>query len=125
VKKLVRIIALSAVSALYCFLISLYSSNALTYRSASSKLSTSESRKYNTFPISDLICHVAQATISAPASVTTPSFSLKNPFHGLWAWVNPTKQAFVSTFSQYIFYSQNLLIRFEKTDIIFPFHYFQ
>jgi hypothetical protein len=28
------------------------------------------------------------------------------------------------TFSKYIFYAGNIIVRFQQTDIIFPFHYF-
>lgn len=124
VKKTIRIIALLNISVLYCFIISLYSGNALTHSSAFSKLTKSESKNCCTLPASDLLCHTAQATISAPAFTTAPSSSLKNPFNDFWAWAKLTDGVFFSTFLQYSFYSQNLLIRFRQTDIIFPFHYF-
>jgi hypothetical protein len=124
VKKTVRIIALLNISVLYCLIISLYSSNALPYSSIGSKLSKSESKNYSALPVTDLICHLAPTAISPPACVTIPSSSLKNPFNEFFAWTHWSERAIFSTFSQYSFYSQNLLIRLEKTDIIFPFHYF-
>jgi len=124
VKKRIRIIARLTISVLYCFIISLYSGNALPHSSAFSKLTKSESKNCSTLLASDLLSHTAQATLSAPAFTAAPSSSLKNPFNDFLAWVKTTDRVFFSTFSQYSFYSQNLLIRFRQTDVIFPFHYF-
>lgn len=123
-KKRLRIIALLNISVLYCFVISLYSGNASTYSSAFSKLTKSESKNCSALTVSDFLCHVPHAEVAAPAFTTAPPSSLKTPFNEFLDWAKLTEQVFFSSFSQYSFYSQNLLIRFRQTDIIFPFHYF-
>ena len=125
VKKALRIIALIQISVLYCFVISLYSSNALVENTAFSKLTDSESKHRHALVASDLLSISAHAEISVPAfNAASSSSSLKNPLNGFLAWVKITEQLFFSLFSQYSFYSQNVLVRFQRTDIIFPFHYF-
>lgn len=42
----------------------------------------------------------------------------------LSATAKAIEHSFFSTYSQYCFYSQYLLIRLLQTDIVFPFHYF-
>ncbi|MGV3589233.1 MAG: hypothetical protein ACO1OF_19660, partial [Adhaeribacter sp.] len=53
-----------------------------------------------------------------------PFRPLKNPFKAFLAFVKATEQTNFRIFSQYYFYSQNVLIRLKQTDLIFPFHYF-
>ena len=58
---------------------------------------------------------------------TSSSFSLeKYPFtlNHLVVYSKTTEKFLFSIFSQYNFYSKNILIRLQRTDIIFPFHYF-
>ncbi|MFN8348745.1 MAG: hypothetical protein U0X91_27340 [Spirosomataceae bacterium] len=123
-KKSFRIIALPIVSVLYCFLLSFYSGSALTYRAAYSNLSESHSKSCSAFPVTDLICHVTQVGVPAPSFTGCPPSLFRSLSNALLAWVYRWIQAFFSIFSQYLFYSQNLLIRLRQPDIIFPFHYF-
>ncbi|WP_428664360.1 hypothetical protein [Runella sp.] len=123
-KKTFRIIALLTISALYCFAVSLYSSNGLGADSAFSKLTGAQSKHSSSLQLSNLLCTPAQATISITAFQNTPPPPHKNPFNEFSAWVKTAEHLFFSTFSQYSFYSKNVLVRLQRTDLIFPFHYF-
>lgn len=50
--------------------------------------------------------------------------SIKSTVKKCSAGAKTTAQLFFTTFAQYSFYSQNEIARLQRTDIIFPFHYF-
>lgn len=122
-KKVFRIFSLLTISALYSFVISLYSSNAFIDNCTFSQ-TNSDTKQYSSLISSTLLCHTAQTESSITVHNNAPPSSLKNPFSEFSACLRTTEQLFFNVFSQYHFYSQNLLVRLQKTDIIFPFHYF-
>lgn len=123
VKKIFRIFAILTIFILYGFVLSLYSNNAFIDNYISSQ-TTSEAKQYNSLTSSCLLCHTAQTGCSI-AVHTNGSLSLhKNFFSEFSICLRASEQLFFVAFSQYRFYSQNLLGRLQRTDIIFPFHYF-
>lgn len=122
-KKVFRIFSLLTISALYSFVISLYSSNVFIDNFTFSQ-TNSDTKQYSSLVSSYLLCHTSQTESSITVHNNAPPSSLKNPFSEFSACIRTTEQLFFVTFSQYRFYSQNLLVRLQKTDIIFPFHYF-
>jgi hypothetical protein len=54
----------------------------------------------------------------------TPPSSLKTPAHKFSAYAKTAGRLIFFKFSQYVFFSENITVRFRKTDLIFPFHYF-
>lgn len=123
-KKTFKIIALLNISALYCFIISLYSSRAFVYTSDFSQFNEAESKYYKSALLSDLLCHIVQAEVSATALHNTPSPSSKNPFSGFLYCFKTTAKLFPDNLSRYSFCSQNHLVRLQQANLIFPFHYF-
>lgn len=122
-KKAFRIFSLLTVSALYSFVIGLYSSNAFIDNFTHSQTNP-DAKQYSSLISSTLLYHTAQTESSFTVRTNVPPSSLKNPFNEFPAYLRTTEQLFFNVFSQYRFYSQNLLVRLLKTDLIFPFHYF-
>ncbi len=58
------------------------------------------------------------------AADDTEPATIKNIFNNFSARAQTKQQLFLNALAQYLVNSRNLPIRFEKTDIIFPFHNF-
>lgn len=124
VKKSLKHIALINLSLLYCIAFCLCGSNVYAHNNAFSKPDVSTSKTcYAKFSI-DIVCYTAQAeNVVNIVSNPHPS-SVKNSFKKFSDCAKLTAQLFLTTFYQYSFYSQNEADRLQRTDIIFPFHYF-
>ncbi|RDB02727.1 hypothetical protein DVG78_27365 [Runella aurantiaca] len=124
VKKAAKLIGFLGILTLYSFVLSLYSGNVFVNHSADSQLADSQSKHSSSVQLPELFCLTAHAEISvAPLQSPSPPRP-ENFLNRFLAWYKTAEQLFETTFSQYSFYSLNLLVRLERTDIIFPFHYF-
>ena len=122
-KKLLRIVTFLSFAALYGFAMSLYSSSQLFENTDILKQTNSSSQQYF-FASSNIPNQIGEKESSVSVCGSIPITTINNPFNKLSASANAIEQSFFSTYTQYSFYSQYLLIRLLKTDIIFPFHYF-
>lgn len=122
VKKLLRISALTAISALYCFFISIYCSLALNAGIVFSN-STYQAFYPSSAPSSSFY-HTERAESSVSTRHNIPRTTFKNPFNQFSAYCATAVQTFNNSYSPYIYFSENLFIRFKNTEIIFPFHNF-
>ncbi|AXG74109.1 hypothetical protein DVK85_07585 [Flavobacterium arcticum] len=50
--------------------------------------------------------------------------NLKNPFTALLINNSAVKEHWLQNGSNYFLYSKNIIVRYRKSDLIFPFHYF-
>lgn len=123
-KKSLKIIAVSGILLLYCFAISIYSSNAFSSSVFFSPLKTSENQLHKSEVSPKLFCHTAPTESSVFAGSHIPVPSLKNSLSEFAACAKATQKLYLSAISQYNFYAQNLLIRLKQTDFIYPFHHF-
>jgi len=123
VKKKLRIVAFLSLAALYSSAISLYSSSQLFDNTDTLKQTNGSNQQYF-FASSNIHNQIAEKESSVSVCGSIPITTINNPFNKLSASANAIEQSFFSTYTQYSFYSQYLLIRLLKTDIIFPFHYF-
>lgn len=122
-KKTLKLSFILTTFVLYGFVISLYNGSALTGNSSFLQPDF-QSEYYNSSTYSNLLYHTVQSESSTLIFRQTPTQSLKNFYNGFTASLKNIQQLFINTFSQYHFYSKNLLIRLQNTDIIFPFHSF-
>lgn len=124
VKKGIKHIALINLSLLCCLALCLCSSNVNAHDNACSKPDVSASKTcYSKFAI-DIVCHTAQAENVVSIVTNTHPSSVKNSFKKFSYCAKIAAQLFLTTFYQYNFYSQNKADSLQRTDIIFPFHYF-
>ena len=112
------------VLSLYCLVISLYSGIAMDHATAFSKSISSEQPAFNKAIAAGSFFHTAQSEISAATCNTARPAPVKNTYNEIIAGFKVTEQQFSHRFLQYSFYSKNLLLRLQKTTLIFPFHYF-
>ena len=108
--------------AIYCFAIGVFTISINHYDVQTAK--TTEQEKFLSTVSVNLYCHTTQLESSVSNLNDFPSPSFKNPFKNLWAFNKTVEQFFELAFTQYEFFSINLLIRYRKTNIIFPFHCF-
>ena len=121
-KKTLRIISLLGLSILYCFAIGLYSGNDFNSNSAFSKQTSPINKAYEPVASPYLFYHIAQQS-----SVTIFHNGLSYPkdsFKEFFTLAQAKKQSLVRAFSQYNFYSQNVIPRLQRWALLFPFHYF-
>lgn len=118
-KKDFKVLGVVFVVFVYCFTIGTF----YTGEDNSSNKPTLENDKTVTL-ISDNFNPITSQSEGAIQTNCPPLPSIKNPFNRFSLILKSTEQIIVNTFSQYSSFSQNFLIRYQKVDIIFPFHYF-
>lgn len=118
-KKVFKVLGIVFIVVVYCFTISTFYTGELN----SSSKPTLENSKTVTL-ISANFNPIASQSEGAIQTNCPPLPSFKNPFKGFSLILQATEQLIVNTFSQYTTFSKNFLIRYQKIDIIFPFHYF-
>lgn len=123
-KKAFKIFALINVILLYGFAISINSSNPSNASVSFSTATNSQHESYHPDVTPGLFCHTIQEGNSFTGYSHVPSSCFKNSSNTFSACANAAEQLFSGKFSQYIFYSKNILIRLKQTDFIYPFHHF-
>lgn len=123
-KKVVKAAALFPILVLYCFIVSLYS----TGISASGiKFQNDQSTKEGSyFPIGGnyLLYHTTKTENVVNGFKNLLTFSFKNHTNDFLAHRKAAESYLFNTYSEYIFFAKNLVVKLQQTDIIFPFHYF-
>jgi len=123
-KKSLKIIGLSGILLLYCFVISIYSGIAFNSDPTFSKHSSSEKDVYKAIISASTFFHTAETEIAVAVCNSFRPASLKNNFSGFSSLAKTTQQLFSASFLQYKSYSKNWFVGLKKTALIFPFHYF-
>ncbi len=123
-KKNLRIVSLLSIVALYSSIMSLCSSSLFSQSIDNSKQINPTNQQYYFFSSSNAHNQIAEKESSVSFCSNIPITIIKNSFKNLSATAKAIEQFFFSTYSQYSFFSQYLLIRLLQTDIVFPFHYF-
>jgi len=108
--------------AIYCFAIGVGLKSSVLYDIQQTQ--TTEQEKSISTVSANLFCHTSQSENSLNSLKDFPTPSLKKSIKSLWASTETTEQFLEIAFSQYAFFSTNLLIRYRKANIIYPFHCF-
>lgn len=122
-RKIAKIVYLLTIAILCTFVLGLHSSNGFAHYATNSS-SHSENKHFSSEVTTNLFCHTTPSESSISAFGYTTSSFFKNDVKDFVLYVKAKEQLFLNSFTQYHFYSKNLLLRFQLTDIIFPFHYF-
>jgi hypothetical protein len=121
-KKQIREFVAIVLTLCYGFAIS-SANNLHNYANLSeSHLTPQEKVIYETSNI--LFSHTTQAEISINNSNNLPSTNNNSHTSDYWIICCANEKLFESEFSQYTFFARNILFKYRKADIIFPFHYF-
>lgn len=122
-KKSARIFLILTLFAFYGYAVSLCNSNNFNNHFPFSP-SRFPTQSYDSLKYSNLFCHIAQTESSILVFRNIPQDSLKKSFNEFSGCFKNIQHLFINIFSQYQFYSKNLIVRLQNTDIIFPFHFF-
>ncbi|MDD4575966.1 MAG: hypothetical protein PHI36_06020 [Bacteroidales bacterium] len=108
--------------AIYCFAMGIATKSAI--HSDFKNPPRAEQETFFSTISTNLFCHTSQSENSINNINDFPSPRYTDSYNSIWA-VNKTTEHFLDiAFLQYDFFSKNLLIRFQKNNIIFPFHCF-
>lgn len=122
-KNSIRILSATFLTAVYCFAV-IHVTYSLENFDAGNHQAT-EQEQYHATISKGLYCHTPQSE-SSGSSFSNPSASSFNKlFDEIWSFVSKFReQLFEAKLTQYCNFFINFLIKYRKTDIIFPFHYF-
>lgn len=123
-KKSLQITGLISIALLYCLTVGLYSSMAFNGNAAFAKQAATTKESYGYSVAAKSFQHTLQTENAVTVCSHSNPVTVKNTFKEFSAANTVTEQVIVHIFSRYSFYSDNLLMRLQNTDIIFPFHYF-
>lgn len=118
VKSSNRILSVVFLIAIYCFAISVITKS-FAHSDFQNKQTSSQEKIISDFS-TKLFCQTSQSESSVNNFNNLPTPNFKNSF----TVVKVTEQLFETEFSQYTFFSRNILTSYRKSDLIFPFHYF-
>jgi hypothetical protein len=122
VKKVVTIVRVLLIIALYSFTIGVGNCHAIGL-TAVSQLTTH--KQHHASAVSPNLLHASSqaGSLETLFNSTSPT-TVKDTSDEFSAFVKVTEALFFNEFSQYTFSWRNLLIKFRKADLIFPFNYF-
>jgi hypothetical protein len=117
-----RILSAVFLTAIYCFAIGIVSQS-FSYSDNSLK-QTSANEKFILEISTELFCHTSQTLnyLNSFNNLFAPNYD--NTYIGLWKIEKVNEQLIETELSQYISFSNNILIKNRKSDLIYPFHYF-
>lgn len=119
-----KITSLLHILVLYGFIVSLYSTSDFTANITISKnISTNDASCFSFVHI-DLFCHSGKTENFVSGNCKLPVSSLKDQLNVFLACTKYAELSHTNSYSKYIYYAENNIIRFQSSDIIFPFHYF-
>ncbi len=123
-KKVDSILEASLMTMIYCLALLSVVSHHFSAGSTSSDYSSEVHPSYVSADAIDLFFHAAQVEISSSVVNSNVIPNFKNQFQGFSAILLHQEIIFGSAFHQYHSTFTNLLIRFRKANLIFPFHDF-
>lgn len=121
-KNSIRILSSLLLTAIYCCAIAIVTT---AFTAVDSQNATdTQQQKYSATVSNNLLYHNIQSESSINSFVNLSDPSLKDTFNIIVGITVQTSKLVKATFSQYTNFSRNLRIRYRKTDLIFPSHYF-
>lgn len=109
---------------LYCFATAFCSGMALKGNAIFSHNNSAEKESYSHSISAKSFQHTVQTENSVTVCSHHSPVTVKNTYKEFSGANLAAEHVLVHSFSQYNFYSHKLLVRLQKTDLIFPFHYF-
>lgn len=123
-KKVVNFFVTAIIILLYCFASGTINSGISNSASINaSNAGVEEEGYYSAVSVNGFGAALQAETVTSPFN-TLSLFSFKTSSFGYALLLKYYEQLFSVTFKQYVSFSGNLLIKYRKSDLIFPFHYF-
>lgn len=124
VKKVDRIKVLFQIFVLYCFIVSIYSAGIHAPVTPFQYNHSTSEDGYSPVGGVDLFTITTKPENVVAGHRNFPTFSFKNHANDYLEHRKAAESYLVNTWTEYIFFAANVVIRLQPADIIFPFHYF-
>lgn len=121
-KKSVRILGVTILTAVYCLAVTVVDNAPIAFDIENHQ--TTGQEQFLAVISNSLFSHTPQSERSVNSFNYFPVPNFKSFYDNHWSINNSIEQKFESAFAQYHNFSKVFLIRHRKSDIIFPFHYF-
>jgi hypothetical protein len=121
-KGSVRIMGVVFLTAIYCYAMGVVTES-YTHPGNPHQPASPEKKLIAEFS-SKQLCHTAQTENDASDTNHLSAPGYKNPLAGFGALAKAKELLLEASFSRYSSFAMNILIKYRKSDIVFPFHYF-
>lgn len=123
-KKVGKINVLFQILVLYCFMVSIYGTGIIAPVTSFQNNHSTREDGYSPIGGVDLFTITTKPEIIVIGHKNLPTFSFKNHPNDYLAHRKVTELFLLNSWSEYIFFATNIVVRLQPTDLIFPFHYF-
>lgn len=121
-KKILRTAALFLLATIYCFAMNVVTQSIVSFNYNSDVHSGEE--RYLELVYSIFFYHTPHNETASNTVQNFVAHEFKNLFHFIWATQETIENKFEKSFTLYTWNSENIQIRYRKTNLIFPFHNF-
>jgi|ADurb_Oil_02_Slu_FD_contig_31_424426_length_519_multi_3_in_0_out_0_1 uncharacterized membrane protein len=121
-KKILRTAALFLLATIYCFAMNVVTQSIVSFNYNSDVHSGEE--RYLERVYSIFFYHTPHNETASNTVQNFVAHEFKNLFHFIWATQETIENKFEKSFTLYTWNSENIQIRYRKTNLIFPFHNF-
>ena len=123
-KKVVSFFVTAMIILLYCFASGMINSGVSNSASIhASGADVEEEGYYLAVSVNSIGSALQAETVTSPFNAPT-FFSFKSSSYGYAALLKSAEKLFSSEFNRYISFLGNFTVKYRKSDLIFPFHYF-
>ncbi len=124
-KSLLKFTFLFCTLALYGLVVNHYNSSSFSSNEVFLKSNADNTETYFSLVSSNLFCHTNQnESFTDGPNHFLPQHSLKNYLNNFSKIIYAKELILENKFVKYDFYSRNIILRLQHSDIIYPFHYF-
>jgi len=123
-KNRLRFLGITSLIAGYCIAVISVSYSPKSFALDNPNSQTTEQKQYLAGLSKSLFHHTSESEGSVNSFINLPVPNVDNLIEKLWLISLSREQFFEATFTQYCHFFINFLIRYRKSDLIFPFHYF-
>ena len=121
-KKILRTAALFLLATIYCFAMNVVTQSIVSFNYNSDVHSGEE--RYLERVYSIFFYHTPHNETASNTVQNFVAHEFKNLFHFIWATQETIENKFEKSVTLYTWNSENIQIRYRKTNLIFPFHNF-
>lgn len=123
-KRAIAITGIVLITLLYCFATCSIVNASIAHDILDQNIDGGEKRNYFSSDYTPSFYYSPKNEVSLNAFQYSLNLNLKNQFSGFSFFIKSKEIKIKTEFIQYVYEIQNALIRYRKTDIVFPFHNF-
>ncbi len=123
-KKVGKIIVLFQILVLCCFIVSICNTRILLPEISFQNNRSTQENGYSPIDGAYLFTQTTKPENVVNGFKNLPIFSFKNYPNDYLAQRKAAESYLINNWSEYVFFAENIVVRLQPADIIFPFHYF-